>query len=110
MYLDILNPNNYSLAISHIYVVWNYKNGRTGGGGLLYLDAIDIGGNIIWQGHLNAPGPTIDFSTPPLLLANGTSRITFTFDNKYSNPGGEEINIYFSTPGCDETNSVHVKN
>ncbi len=109
MYLDIKNDNPYPVTMSSIFVRWNYNGGRIGGDGKLTLKTIDLNGTIFWTGSVNAPLLTIPLSPPVTLPANGASRITFTFDYTYGNPGGEELQIDFSTPGC-EGDPIHVQN
>ena len=114
MYLNILNPNTYDVVVNRIYVVWNWDNGRIGGDGNLWLKSIQLGTTEIWAGNLNEATLTIPsdkavFSTIPIIPGGGTTTLTFTFAHKYSNKAGEEINIYFATPGC-ESDAIHVKN
>ena len=110
MYLEITNPNPYSVTMSNIFVRWNYNGGRIGGNGKLTLKTIDLNGTTFWTGSENVPLLTIPLSPPVVLPGNGVkSRITFTFDYTYGNPGGEELQIDFSTPGC-ELYSIHVQN
>ncbi len=110
MSLDIVNPNPYSAAISDLYVVWNWDSGRLGGDGHLWLQSVALNGTTIWTGNVNVPALAIPFSTPVMLPGDGVkSTLTFTFNYPYVYPGGEELQINFSTPGC-EMYPIHVTN
>jgi hypothetical protein len=112
IYLDIPNPNSYPVAIQSIYLAWNYNGGHDSPfDQTLRLQKAEFPtGNVFWTGDMPGPFYVIpEPYSPPLLLPPGGVRLTFTFHQSYDISSREEINIYFSTPGC-EAYPVQVRN
>ncbi|HET9913296.1 MAG TPA: Ig-like domain repeat protein [Anaerolineales bacterium] len=104
MTLDIPNPNGYPVTMGSIYVAWNYSGGHSASNSNLKLMSVSLGTTTIWQSTtgLHQPYYTISsFSNPPIIPANQTTKLTFTFDQTYDKESGEAIQIQFSTPGCE---------
>jgi hypothetical protein len=113
MYLDVPNTNPYPITVDHIYLAWNYKGGHNSpfNADLRLIGAQFPTGNVFWTGNIHAPIYTIPYPYSPSVVipANATSRLTFIFDQSYDISKKEEVEIYFSTPGC-EAYPVVVKN
>lgn len=102
MYLDIPNANPYPVTIAGVRVGWNYANGHRGANSSLRLLGAALNGTTFWTGDENIPIFQIPLPTSPLVIpANGTSRITFTFDQTYDRLIDEGLYVTFSTPGCE---------
>jgi hypothetical protein len=103
MYLNILNPMSYNVTIGDVFLRWNYLQGANGNNLHLVKAQLNssLGTNIFWTGDIHAPSYSPPLSTVVTLPANSTSRIVFTFDKLYTQPGSEQIQIAFSTPGCE---------
>jgi Tol biopolymer transport system component len=113
MYLDVPNPNPYPVTVNNVFLAWNYNGGHNSpfNADLRLIGAQFPTGNVFWTGDEHAPIFTIPYPyNPPVVIPAGTtSRLTFTFDQSYDIPKNEEIEIHFSTPGC-ELFPVIVKN
>ena len=102
MYLDFSNASNpYPVTVSSVYVAWNYAAGHVPGDSSLWLQKADLNGTVFWTGNLNKQDANLPLSTAVVIPANGTARVTFTFDKTYTREGGEQVQIFFSTPGCE---------
>lgn len=103
MTLSVQNTNGYAVAIDYVYVVWNYSAGGNGNTPL-WLEQAKLNSTKFWDGpKVNQPGAYLSPTTPISIPANGTANFTFTFDSYYFNTksGVEQIQIQFSTPGCE---------
>ncbi len=103
MSLNIPNGNVYPVTISSIYVAWNYDKGHIGSNSNLKLMSAKLNSTTIWQvtTGIHQPNYTIPLATSVVIPASGTSQLTFTFDQTYNRQSGEQIQIQFSTPGCE---------
>ncbi|MBN2118803.1 MAG: pilus assembly protein [Anaerolineales bacterium] len=102
MYLDMSNASNpYPVTVDSVYVAWNYAAGHVPGDSSLWLQSADLNGTIFWTGNLNKQDAKLPLSTAVVIPANGTARVTFTFDKTYNRAGGEQVQVFFSTPGCE---------
>ena len=108
MYLDINNPNPYSVTVDNVFVRWNYSWGSSMGGELS-LQSVQLSTTVFWMGNISTDSFVIDSFSAPVVIPPGSSRITFNFNQTYANPRGEELQIGFSTPGC-EAYPIHVSN
>lgn len=104
MYLNIYNPMTYDVTIKDIFLRWNYLQGFNGKALHLVSAQLDsiLGTNVFWTGDVHAPSYSPPLSTTVIIPANSTSRIIFTFDKLYTRSDGEQIQISFSTPGCED--------
>lgn len=104
MYLNIYNPMPYDVTIKDIFLRWNYLQGFNGKALHLVSAQLDstLGTNVFWTGDVHAPSYSPPLSTTVIIPANSTSRIIFTFDKLYTKSDGEQIQISFSTPGCED--------
>jgi hypothetical protein len=108
MYLDINNPNPYSVTVDNVFVRWNYSWGSSTGGELS-LQSVQLSTTVFWMGNISTDSFVINSFSAPVVIPPGSSRITFNFNQTYANPRGEELQIWFSTPGC-EAYPIHVTN
>ena len=104
MYLNIYNPMTYDVTIKDIFLRWNYLQGFNGKALHLVSAQLDstLGTNVFWTGDVHAPSYSPPLSTTVIIPANSTSQIIFTFDKLYTRSDGEQIQISFSTPGCED--------
>jgi hypothetical protein len=104
MYLNIYNPMPYDVTIKDIFLRWNYLQGFNGKALHLVSAQLDstLGTNVFWTGDVHAPSYSPPLSTTVIIPANSTSQIIFTFDKLYTRSDGEQIQISFSTPGCED--------
>lgn len=106
MYLNIYNPMSYDVTVKDVFVRWNYLKGHNPGDSNLHLLSAQInstlGTTIFWTGDIHAPSYSPPLSTAVVIPANSTSRIVFTFDKTYTKSDNEQIQISFSTPGCED--------
>jgi hypothetical protein len=100
MYLNINNPMPYDVTIGDVFVRWNYLQGYSGRD--LRLVSAQMNTQVFWTGDIHAPSYSPPLSATVTLPANTASRITFTFDKLYTRTAGEQIQITFSTPGCED--------
>jgi hypothetical protein len=110
MYLNISNPNTYSVTVKDVFLRWNYLQGANGHDLHLVKAQLNssLGTNIFWgPSDVHAPSYSPPLSTVVIIPANSTSRIVFTFDKQYTNASGEQIQISFSTPGC-ESHTINI--
>ena len=100
--MTITNPTGVDLVILDITAFWDHDSGhKTGSDKTLRLESIDLGGSIIWSGNVYAP--TFNYNPPGLLvIPPGTTTITFTFHQTYSDTGenSQRIFINLETNGC----------
>jgi hypothetical protein len=109
MYLDIYNPMGYSVTVKDVFLRWNYLQGANGNNLHLVKAQLNssLGSNVFWSGDIHAPSYSPPLSTVVTIPPNSTSRIVFTFDKQYTNSSGEQIQISFSTPGC-ESHTINI--
>ena len=102
MSMIISNPNSYPLTVQDIQVVWNAASGGSGSETTLTLLAVSLEGDL-WTVKSTIGTHTITPTGIVEIPANSTSTVTFTFDQNYANPNGNEsIVIHLSTPGCED--------
>jgi hypothetical protein len=106
MSLNIYNPMTYNITIKDVFLRWNYLQGFNGHDLHLVSAQLNssLGTNLFWgPGDVHAPS-----YSPPLngktvtIPASSMSTIVFTFHKLYTRPLGEQIQISFSTPGCED--------
>ncbi|HSB00591.1 MAG TPA: Ig-like domain-containing protein [Anaerolineales bacterium] len=97
--------NNYPVTVSSVFVAWNYSAGHIGGDESLWLLKADLNGTVFWSSPapgINQPGALLPLSTAVVIPANGTAKITFTFNQIYNRlSNNEQVQIQFSTFGCE---------
>lgn len=104
MTLRVPNTNGYAVAIDHVFVAWNYSAGHSPGDSSLWLQQAKLNSTVFWAGTpISLPGTSLTPSTPVSIPANGIAMFTFTFDKVYNGntSGVEQVQLYFSTPGCE---------
>ena len=109
MTLTITNPNTWPLTIGDVFVIWDHDKGhKTGNDKTLQLLSASLGATPFWTGNLPGPNAGLTPTTPAVIPPGGTLTLTFTFHQDYDrSDGSEEININFSTPGC-QGSPIHV--
>jgi Flp pilus assembly protein TadG len=102
MSMTITNPNSYPLTVQDIQVVWNAASGGSGSETTLTLLTASLEGDL-WTVKSTIGTHTITPTGIVEIPANSPSTVTFTFDQNYVNPdGNESIIIHLSTPGCED--------
>jgi hypothetical protein len=101
MTLELTNTNSYAVTVSSVFVAWNYAAGHVPGDTSLWLQKAELGSTTFWTGNINQPSALLPLSTTVVIPANSKPKLTFTFDKTYNKPSGEQIQIQFSTPGCE---------
>lgn len=116
-YIDIPNAYAYPIRVNTIYLKWNYNNGHNSPFDQTVRLQKAAFGSVsgtptpitIWIGDQPGASYTITASNPAFVLAPGeTTRLTFTFHQSYDISSKEELEITFSTPGC-ENDKISVK-
>lgn len=105
MFMDIPNnANGYPVTSGSIYVAWNYNTGHNGSNTNLKLTSVMINSTVIWElaEGVHQPNFTItSFNNPAVFPANQTSQLIFIFDQTYDRQTDGQIQVNFSTPGCE---------
>lgn len=109
MTLTITNPNAWPITLGDVFVKWDHDRGHgTGNDKTLRLQTVKLGSNEFFNGDDDGPSLTISPAEPVVIPPNTTLTLTFTFHQAYDDSdGSEELNIDFSTPGC-ENSFIHV--
>jgi hypothetical protein len=111
MSLTLKNTNNYPVAVKSVFLAWNFAAGHTTGDTSLWLQKADANGTVFWTGNVSQAGALLPLSTAVIVPANGTLKITFTFDKIYDRiSSNEQVQIQFATPGCQEYPVVRPAN
>jgi len=98
--MTINNPTGVPLQILDLTVFWNHDGGhKTGTDKTLRLQDATLTSSF-WSGNIYSTNYTI-IPADPLLVPTGTSTLTFTFHQSYTQTdGSERIFINFETNGC----------
>lgn len=101
MSMTITNPYAYPITFNDITVTWNDDKGhQIGSDKSLKLQSASLGGTVFWTGNISNQS-TYTIAAKPVIPANSTVTLTFTFHQSYDNfDGTEKIYINLWTPGC----------
>jgi hypothetical protein len=109
MTLTITNNENYPLTFKDVTVTWNSDRGHQDGvDKSLILQGASLNGVVFWTGNVTNQS-TYTIVASPIIPANSSVTLVFTFHQSYDNfDGTEDVYINLSTPGC-EYSPIHSK-
>jgi hypothetical protein len=104
MTLTINNNENYALTFKDVTVTWNSDRGHQDGvDKSLILQSASLNGVVFWTGNV-AQQSTYTIVAAPIIPANSSVTLTFTFHQTYDNfDGTENVYINLATPGCESS-------